>query len=355
MRKSLLTTLIATTLTFTALPADADIVLGGFQFGQPLGHPLRVFDADAQGADLPIREISGADTQLDTPATGSYAAGEEVIYVSDYYGRAIRVYPAFAHGNVAPLRVLNPPLLGQPRRSVPLPQFGELAVIASNCCIYTWPLQASGDQAAPLRGISYGGNSGSPTELRNPTSLIHIPSSDELAVVDYSDGPSYDGRIIFHARTATGYVAPTRMITGSAVRDPRGLAHDPVGHRLFVLTIERESSGMTIKHGRILVFAEDASGDAQPLHVIEGAATHLDLPVGYYNSNLGFDPWLRRIVVTAGTDNDPANNRLLTFAADASGNVAPVQELVGSNVSPYTVGEPFAVPPDRLFANGFDP
>lgn len=132
----------------------AEMVIGGYGASET-GHPLRVFGPDAQGAAPAEREISGPSTGLDEPAWGVFEPLEQVIYISDFNGRAIRVYPAFASGDVAPIRVLNPAIMGQTRANAPIPEHGELGVITSNCCISTWPLVSEGD-AIRLRAISWG-------------------------------------------------------------------------------------------------------------------------------------------------------------------------------------------------------
>ena len=191
MRRSLSATAIAATLALTALPAHADMVVGGYS-----SPAVRTFAPDAQGTAAPIREISGPATQLDSPAFGVYEPSEGVIYVSDFYGKALRVYPAFAHGDIAPLRVLDPPLLGQTRASAPVAAHDEIGVIASNCCIYTWPLHASGDSAPRVRSIVWGGGSNTTTQLNNPQALIYLASSDEYAVIDYTASAPYVSRVI---------------------------------------------------------------------------------------------------------------------------------------------------------------
>lgn len=44
----------------------------------------------------------------------------------------------------------------------------------------------------------------------------------------------------------------------------------------------------------------------------------------------------------------------MSFDLAASGNATPVQVLTGTNLSTGTVGRPFAMPVDAIFANGFD-
>lgn len=358
MRLPLLATCLFSAAALTPAPAHADLMIGGFATSAGQNHPLRHFGVGAVGTDAPIGEIGGTNTQLYQPMFGVYEPNEQVIYISDFGGQAIRVYPAFATGDVAPIRVLNPPQLAQTRANAPIPAHGELGVIASNCCIYTYPLQASGNAVARIRGINWGGGADPTTRLNNPSSLIYIAATDEYAVKDYTPTTPQTAQIVFHARTANGAAAPTRLLTGAGVANAVGLAYDAASRRLFVLR-QAPADGAGLRRGIIAIFADTASGDAAPLDTIEGNMTQLDLPDGRYFSGIGFDPYTSRLMV-ANPGSSAADNRALLFdyTAGIGGNVAPIRVLQGSNVSPYLVGIPFGVPagpPDFIFRNGFQP
>ena len=198
-------------------------------------------------------------------------------------------------------------------------------MIVSNCCISTWPLTAEGNMPR-LRALSWGGLPGGLTQLNNPAALAYLPDTDEYMVLDSEFG-SWQPKIIFHARSASG-----NRRTGDG------------------------PSGCGIAAGRIAVFADDASGDAVPLHTIEGSQTGLDLASGEQFYGIGHDPYRGRLMVSSA-GGAPANNRIITFDDNASGNIAPIQVLQGTSVSPATIGIPFGIPaaaPDRLFAHGFE-
>ncbi len=327
----------------TSTTAHAEVAVGS-------GDAIRFFSANAQNGDAPIATIQGAATQLTSATFGIYEPADQVLYISDFWGQALRVYPAFDRGNVAPVRVLNPPQVSQTRASAPMFARGELAMIVQNCCIYTYALSASGNSVFPLRGISWGGGGGSATELNNPTALTYLPDTDEYVVNEW-------GRIVFHARLAGNFDAPTRRITGAAVANSSGIAHDPEQHLLFVLRQDPWDSGTSVSRVRIAVFPDSASGEATPLYTIEGPATMLDLPAGQYVYGIGHDPWLHRIMVSSSSNSDTSANRLLAFADTATGNAAPVQALSGTNLGTDTLGTPFAVPaarPMAIFKHGFE-
>jgi hypothetical protein len=338
-------------LAGTSPPSHAEIMIGGYSSGATGTHPLRQFAANAQGPAAALREIAGPNTNLNSPGSVGYEPVENLLYVSDYFGQAIRVFPAFASGDVAPLRILNPPLLGQPRASVPIAALDELIVIAGNCCIYTFPLHASGSNVNRIRSINWGGGSSGITQLNNPGSLIWLPGSDEVAVVDYEFG-TFEGKVVFHSRLTDGDAAPTRVLKSVHTANAAGLAHDPVQHKLYLLT-STTSDNVTYA-GQIRVFADSASGTDAPLYTIEGPATQLAFDSPNYQSGLAIDGPLHRLMVGIAANGNSATNRVLGFDLDASGNAAPVQVLAGSNLSPETIGAPFAVPVDAIFANGFE-
>ena len=346
--------LLGIALIVTTIPtaADAELVIGGYPPSSSSNHPISQFSASSQGNAVPIRQIAGAMTQLNGPANISYEPSEGLLYVSDFWGQAIRVFPAFTSGDSAPVRIINPPVLGQPRANVPLPSQDELLVIGSNCCIFTFPLHASGNSAAMIRSVNWGGIPGSVTELNNPSFLTWIPGSDEVAVVDYDFNPPYAAKVVFHARTAQGNATPTRVLKSAYTANESGLAHDPVSHKLYVITYSAIDANFS--QAQVRVFAENASAADAPLHTIEGPSTQLGFPSQNYPTGIGLDLPLHRMMVAIGANGDPSGNRVVSFDLDATGDAVPVQVLTGTSLSDGTVGVPLAVPVDPLFANGFD-
>ncbi len=336
-----------------APPVRADFGIGGFaRAGQP--HlPLRLFGPSADGASPNYHEMSGPTMGLIDTQWVSYEPNERLLYISDVYGRAIRVYPAFATGDVAPLRVINPPVLSQTRANAPVFAHGELGVITTNCCIATYPLHADGDAVMPLRTILWGGGADPTTQLNNPGALIYLPETDEYAVADLEPGTNAR-RIVFHARTAHGNAAPTRTITGNGVAGSRGIAHDPRTRRLYVLATTTLADSSFI--GRIAVFPDTASGNAVPLYTIAGPLTRLNRPAGHYYIGIAHDPYLRRLMVSTSAPFDlPTHHRVIVFNDDDAYNAVPLRDLSGAALGPDWLGTPFGVPAwDTLYHDGFD-
>ncbi|TXH27603.1 MAG: hypothetical protein E6Q99_03290 [Elusimicrobia bacterium] len=245
---------------------------------------------------------------------------------------------------------MQTPLLGQPRASVPIPALDELIVIAGNCCIRTLPLHGSGSNVPPLRMIGWGGNGGV-TELNNPSSLAWFPTTDEVAVMDYDFG-NFATKLVFHSRLGGGQVAPTRVLKSVHTENAAGFAYSQAQKRIYLLTFTTNGDGS--REGQIRVFAESATGQDAPLYTIEGAATQLGFNASSYQSGIAIDTDLNRLMVGVTGNGNPADNRAIVFDLAASGNATPVQVLQGTQLSTGYLGAPFAVPNDKLFADGFD-
>ena len=337
-------------LLLSAGMANAELMIGGYPEIGSNSHPLRQFSANAQGSDAPVRILGGPASALESPANASYEAGEGLLYVSDFYGQTIRVFSAFAEGDVAPVRIMQTPLLGQPRANVPIPALDELIVIAGNCCILTLPLHGSGSNVPPSRMIGWGGNGGI-TELNNPSSLAWFPTTDEVAVMDYDFG-NFATKLVFHARPGNGQATPTRVLKSLHTENAAGFAYSQVQQRIYLLTFTTNGDGS--HEGQIRVFSETASGQDAPLYTIEGTATQLGFNASSYQSGIAIDADLNRLMVGVSGNGSAADNRAIVFDLAATGNATPIQVLQGSTLSPGYLGAPFAVPNDKLFADGFD-
>ena len=92
----------------------ADILIGGFGNTTTPQSLLRFADA-ANGNVAPISTLGGVATAFQTPIAGIYEPLEDVVYVADFYGQSIRVFPVGASGDVAPKRVVGPDYVSQVR------------------------------------------------------------------------------------------------------------------------------------------------------------------------------------------------------------------------------------------------
>ena len=89
-----------------AIPAHADVYVS--QVPQDGSAPsILVFASNAVGDAAPIRVIAGPSTGLVAPFAITVDAVNNELYVSDFFGSAVHVYPLDADGDVAPRRVVN--------------------------------------------------------------------------------------------------------------------------------------------------------------------------------------------------------------------------------------------------------
>lgn len=334
-----------------SLSAQADIVIGNYDNGE-----VRVFADEANGDVAPIRIIAGAATGLSSAAGGAFDSGEGVLYVADFFGLAIRVFPAHGSGNLAPLRVLDSPQLGQMRTVALAPAHGELITTNSGCCLAIYAMGASGSDFA-LRRWAWGGLQGSQTELNYPIGFAYSPSRDEIVVSDSDPGPTFTPKIlVFDRDTGSSYYtgAPKRVIKGAQTGLGSwggGVTVDEANDRIYVTSMTNNPDHS--RTGRVLVFAGDAAGDVAPLRMIEGAATQLNGGSGTLSMGVAIDPVRSRLVVSLTDHNNPANSALLVFALDASGNAAPLQVIRGAQTGLSSPGIPIWMD-NAIFANGFE-
>jgi len=327
--------------------SHADIVVGDYRAAGS-GPALRFSDA-AQGNAAPAgafySSASNPGGQMQTPLFLTYEPVENVIYVSDFYGQAIRVYAAGASGDAVPLRVLTSPSMGQPRRAAISVQNDELIAAVSGCCVAAYPRGANGAVGA-TRFLQWGGSAGSVTRLNNPGGVALRESSDEIFVPDYGTTPpsTYFGVVLVFARTAQGNTAPSRTIEGAATllgNDAFAVAYDAVHDELIVASQDASQAF------RVSVFAGSASGNAAPLHSLSGASTLLDTV-----HQVAVDP-AGTIYVAEGGDNGSVA-RVLAFARGADGDVAPARVITGGATGVSAPNGIDFVPLGTLFANGFD-
>ncbi|MDC8013434.1 lactonase family protein [Tahibacter soli] len=324
--------------------ASADVLVGDYRGVAP--GPVLRFGPEQSGNRAPLASLTTQQdgNVLESPLHLAYEPVENVVYVSDFYGRAIRVYPAGASGNATPLRTLTGPL-GQPRQVTVDAAHDELIAIVSGCCLSTFPRTADGSVSA-RRQIFWGGTGG-PSRLDSPVNVHYLAATDEVVVADIvpGQGGANRGELLFFARTASGDAAPTRAIEGAATRlgdHVAGLAYVPAHGELVALVRDGDD-------WRIVTFAQDASGNVAPTRVLEGP----DLGI-VYGRAITYDALTDRLYVVSGTSGLP-NSSVLAFARTATGNAAPVRRIAGSRTGFEEPVGIVAVPgADWIFADRFD-
>ena len=177
--------------------------------------------------------------------------------------------------------------------------------------IAAFPATASGN-AAPQATILGGGNG---TQLYGPAGIA-LDTAGRLYVANCCD------QILIFAPGATGNAVPLSAIAGTntGLAYPTGIAFDPKGN----LYVSNHVAGPSIT-----AYAAGASGNSAPIATIAGANTGLAAPTG-----IAFDASGRLYVANGANVNSPAG-QILIYAAGASGNVAPIDSIAGSNTGLY--------------------
>lgn len=338
--------------------AHAEIIVGN---ASPTDSPSGIINVFANGANgniAPVRSINpGTFNPIVTASFIEYEPGEDVIYVADFWGQAIRVYEARANGYPGALRTMNSPPLGQVRAVRIDRGHDEMIAIASLTSICTWPRLANGSGVNPIRRIPWGGNSSS--QLNNPASIALNRPRGEIVVGDYKDDSAagYPNRVIFHSRLADGAsTAPLRIIEGPATQLGGGsnvrVAVNEKDQTVFALV--GATQGAASPSASVITFAADANGNASPLRVLSGPLTGLGLASGEYPSGLSVDEDSGRLVISIGNNNSSARGRIVVHSAFAFGNALPLAVLTGATTGITSVPGDAAVTFDRIFKNGFD-
>jgi len=207
-----------------------------------------VYRKMAEGAEKPLREIVGGDTQLEDPHGIAIDAKNQWIFVAN-------------HGNVGGRETLGISSRFDPPS------------------ITVYPLKGNGN-IAPLRIIE-----GSNTRLNWPAALAIDEGRGELYVANDAD----DSILVFRV-TDTGNAAPTRVIRG-----PKTQLKNPTG--VFVDTKNSEVWASNMGNHRATVYDLQANGDVAPKRVIRSApAEKVALAIGNPGA-VGYDSMREEILV----------------------------------------------------------
>ena len=163
-----------------------------------------------------------------------------------------------------------------------------------------------------------------PALVQNLNGLAYRSSSDEIFVGDYYDigGGQYAGEILIFPRTIAGAPVTTRRIAGPATQMGSWIADIHYNPSTDELYV---LTGANDGSGSVLTFAAGANGDVAPIRRIAGAATGMVNAAG-----LGFDDNSNELLVASGSFN-AAPPHILGFPRTATGNVAPSRNISGPN------------------------
>jgi len=264
--------------TGLSLPHDVVLDLLHRELFVPNNHPasqspaVNAYDLNAgmPGVpDTPKRTISGPATLLNRPAGLLVDSVHQEMYVANDVdvNAAVLVFPLSANGNVAPSRVIQGPL----------------------------------------------------TTLSGPIGLALDLAHNELIVVSYKNDDG--GSITTFQRTAQGNVAPIRTIQGPSTgfNRPQAVVADVLHNELIVANSYFDN---TASLGALLVFSRTATGDVAPIRVVTGANTGLCNPIG-----MTFDRMHDELFVTNAAANSACSPSVVVFARSAAGNAVPLRKI----------------------------
>lgn len=140
---------------------------------------------------------------------------------------------------------------------------------------------------------------------------IAVDQARNVYVANWSDET---GWVTVYAAGSWGDVAPIQTINGpSTGLDPTAIAVD-ANRNIYVANY---------RYNNLEVFGAGSNGNVAPTRTIGGANTELDYPEGVAVDASG------RVYATTGFWG--GIQAILVFAAGANGNVAPIQTIAGSN------------------------
>ncbi len=259
------------------------------------GGVVTVYARTANGDVAPLRTISGAATQMDTPRGLALDVANGEFYVANF-NDSVTVYPRTASGNAAPSRTLVGAATGlsAPRGLVVDNANNELIVANLFNSITVYPRTASLN-TAPLRTIS-----GPATGLDTSYGVALDNVNDEIAVANASGNA-----VTVYPRTANGNASPSRTLAGAAT----GLSQ-PV--RLAITTTSPPPPGPPVLQ----------SAASSRTHGGAGAFRH---PLSLVSTNPTTEP-----------RQGPAQGVVFTFDKPISGAIASVVEGTAA-LGPVTI------------------
>jgi sugar lactone lactonase YvrE len=287
------------------------------------------FLTDCGGSTAPAAPIAGSQDQARTIKHDARSC--PCLYVSNWYGESITVYPLGADGNVTPIQTIAGASTG-----IDLPD--DLALDAS-ANIYVTNFD---DNSVTIYAAGATGNVAPTATIIGPQTLLFDPQGISVDPINGDiyvgnlDGPSGSPSILIFSPISNGNVAPIGLIEGSKtdLQDPDGIVLDASGN-IYVSDDDNY----------IDVYPAGATGNVAPARRIKGALTKLATPLG-----LALDSSSNVYVA-----NNEYNN-LTVYSSGAGGNVAPIQLIKGGKTRLTNLHGVAVDSSDNIYAtNGGEP
>lgn len=270
------------------------------------GNSVAVFPVGSTGSVAPSQYIYGSNTDLDNPS-GIAVDSNGDIYVANYGNSSVSIYAADARGNATPKAVINGADTGLEHPSgVAIDRInGDIYVEnyagSSSGGSVTFYAPGSDGNVAPLGTIA-----GSNTQLDTSFGLT-LDSSGNIYV------PNADDLITIYSAGSNGNVAPRQTIGGSDTKlvEPFQVALDSSSN-VYVANEDASSSSLT-------AYPAGANGNVPPSKgYIVGMRTELDSATG--------------IALDASNNiyaSNYSSNTITIYPAGSTGNLRPSGKLKG--------------------------
>jgi hypothetical protein len=280
------------------------------------------FSATSTGSLTPTATLtppsSLSATAITTDTSGQVYVGG---YLSSQY--EVMVYAAGATGAATPVRTILLPYYLNPQ-SMAVDASGQLYIVSGVDYIGVYSATANGS-ATPTRLIT-----GSSTQLQNPVGIAADSSGNIYVTTEVIGNTGDTGALLEFATGTTGNVAPSRVITSSAVF--YGVAADNSGNIYTVAdteTVNSSSGAVTSTSATIEVFGPTSSGAATPSYTIGGSATDITFGGGLRRDSVG-NIYMVNAAITNSSSGNSATFSLLGFGPTVTGNAPPAVDITSS-------------------------
>ena len=280
-------------------PAGSIYVLGNLLYPE-----IFQFSQTATGAAAPTATITGAENDyfegLATDEKGNIYVGDAA---SDN-SMEILIFPPGSKGIPNPAVTISTQLVDG-IMSLEVDSAGNVYAGSPEPGVYVYSPMANGHYALS-RSIA-----GSATTIANPVQMA-IDSANNLFVANAAVPSLGQDSILIFNSAANGNVAPTSTIGGpkTMINYVQGVAVDGAGNIYVAAGV---NSGPTNYEQNILEFSAGSAGNVAPIRTIGGPSVNSGRCEGLRLDSSG------NIYVL--------NDKILKFAASASGNASPMSEI----------------------------